>query len=280
MKLFTKSKYFCCLIICMVLIFNTLSPAQEKESEVKLPELPPESLEGKLEIGVHYSTWSVNLLRNWFASELNDRMGREIRDEVYHQIRDTYTGIYNADYEQSLTFDSNGNNYGLEFRYYPRGRGSPFSLGVSIENNRMSLIVQGTVKQFFSDGSYAEVESEVYLEVKPLLTNLSFRWDVVPHWSVSPYFILGVGFGAFKGEFGYNYSGAYSWNGPSEQIEDQVTKTLHEAEEEIDINLPNIFPLFHAGFGLRIQILPALHLKGEASVWNGFILRFGAALRF
>ena len=103
---------------------------------------------------------------------------------------------------------------------------------------------------------------------------------MVPHWPVYPYFVLGFGIGALKGEFGYNYTGTYTWTGPSEQIENQVTKTLKEAEEEIDVNLPNIFPLFQAGFGLRIQILPALHLKGEASFWNGFILRAGAAFRF
>jgi len=280
MKLFTRTKNCCYLIICMVLILNTLSPAQEKEPEIKLPELPKDSLEGKFEIDVHYSMWSANLIKSWFATELNDRLGREIRDEVFHQISDTYPGIYNADYEHSLTFDSDGNNYGVEFRFYPKGRGTPFSIGVSIEENRMKLIVQGTVRQNFSNGSYAEVESEIYLEVRPLLTNLSFRWDMVPHWPVSPYFILGFGFGALRGEFGYNYSGTYTWDGPSEQIEDQVTKTLKEAEEEIDVNLPNIFPLFQAGFGLRIQLLPALHLKGEASFWNGFILRAGAALRF
>jgi hypothetical protein len=280
MKLFTGTKNRCYLILCIVLILNTFSAAQEKEPEVKLPELPPDSLEGKFEIDVHYSTWSVNLLRNWYASELTDRMGREIRDEVYQQISDAYVGIYNADYEHSLTFDSDGNNYGVEFRFYPRGRETPFSFGVSIEQNRMNLILQGTVNQNFSDGSYAEVESEVHLKLKPLLTNLSFRWDMVPHWPVSPYFILGFGFGVLKGEYGYNYSGTYTWTGPSEQIEDQVTKTLKEAEGEMDVNLPNIFPLFHAGFGLRIQVLPVLHLKGEASFWNGFILRVGAALRF
>jgi len=280
MKLFTGTKRCCYLVLCVVLILNTFSAAQEKEPAVKLPELPPDSLEGKFEIDGHYSTWSVNLIKSWFASELNDRLGREIRDEVYHQIRETYTGIYNADYEHSLTFDSNGNNLGVEFRFYPQGRGTPFSIGVSIEENRMNLIVLGTVTQNFSNGSYAEVESEIYLEVRPLLTNLSFRWDMVPHWPVSPYFVLGFGIGALRGEFGYNYTGTYTWAGPSEQIEDRVTKTLKEMEEEIDVNLPNIFPLFQAGFGLRIQLWPALHLKGEASFWNGFILRAGAAIRF
>ena len=103
---------------------------------------------------------------------------------------------------------------------------------------------------------------------------------MIPHWPVSPYFVIGVGFGALQGEFGYNYTGTYTWTGPSEQIEDEDTKTLKEAEEEIDVNLPNIFPLLQAGFGLRIQLFPALHIKVEASFWNGFILRAGAAFRF
>ena len=280
MKLFTKTKNCCYLILSAVLILSTLSMAQEKEPAVKLPGLPQDSLEGKFEIDIHYSMWSANLIKNWFASELNDRLGREIRDEVFRQITDTYPGIYNADYEHSLTFDSDGNNYGVELRFYPKGRGTPFSIGVSIEENRMNLIVQGTVSQYFSNGSHAEVESEISLKVRPLLTNLSFRWDIVPNWPVSPYFVLGFGLGALRGEFSYNYTGTYTWAGPPEHIEDQVIKTLKEVEEEIDVNLPNIFPLFQAGFGLRIQILPVLHLKGEASFWNGFILRAGAALRF
>ena len=263
-----------------MLILNTLSEAQETKPEVKLPELPADSLEGKFEIDIHYSKWSANLIKSWFATELADRVGREIRDEVYLKISDSYAGIYNDDYEHSLVFDSNGSNFGVEIRFYPKGRGTPFSLGVSVEENRMKLLVQGTVRQNFTNGSSAEVDSEVYLEARPLLTNMSFRWDIVPKWPVSPYFIFGFGFGALRGEFGYNYTGTYTWDGPSEQIEDQVARTFKEEEEEIDVNLPNIFPLFQAGFGLRVQILPALHLKGEAGFWNGFILRAGAALRF
>lgn len=115
MKLFTETRSCFYLIICMVLILNTLSAAQEKEPAVKLPELPSDSLEGKFEIDVHYSTWSVNLIKSLFEADWNDRLGREIRDEVSRQISDTYTGIYNADYEHSLTFDSDG-------IWFPTGR--------------------------------------------------------------------------------------------------------------------------------------------------------------
>ena len=50
MKLFTGTKNRCYLILCIVLILNMFIAAQEKEPEVKLPELPTDSLEGKFEI--------------------------------------------------------------------------------------------------------------------------------------------------------------------------------------------------------------------------------------
>ena len=120
----------------------------------------------------------------------------------------------------------------------------------------------------------------MFIEFKPILLNFSFRWDVLPHFPVSPYFILGVGFGAVKGDFGYNYEGVYTWSGGQEEVDDSVAKTYQEWEEEIDTNLPNIFPLFHTGLGLRLQFVPFLSINAEASFWNGFIVRIGTALRF
>ncbi len=35
---------------------------------------------------------------------------------------------------------------------------------------------------------------------------------MVPHWPVSPYFGLGFGISVLRGEFGYNYTGAYTNN--------------------------------------------------------------------
>ena len=150
-------------MICLTLIFSTFSAAQDEDPEIDLPELTSDSSGGKFEIGLHYSSWSLNALANWFAEELSDRVGREIRDEVYRHVRDEYAGIYNTDYEHDMAFDSDGNNYGMEFRFYPKGKGSRFSIGFSIEKNRMNMIVQGTVNQNFSDGSHAEVESELFL---------------------------------------------------------------------------------------------------------------------
>ena len=267
------------LVFCVLLVLSSFGRAQEEQPEVKLPELPKEGLQGKIEIGIHYSLWSANLVKSWFEEELNARMAREIRDEVYRYLGDDFS-LFNESHEYDLVFDSNGHNYGLEIRFFPRGKEGWFSIGVSIEENRMYAVVEGQVKQYFHDGSYAEVDSESFIELKPILTNFSFRWDVLPKFPVSPYFVLGFGFGAMRGDFGYNYRGEYTWSGGLEEVEDDEVKPFTEWEEESDINLPNIFPLFHTGFGLRVRLFPFVFMKAEASFWDGFILRFGAALRF
>lgn len=264
---------------CAILVWSTLSIAQDNPPDLKLPELPEEGLEGKIEIGVHYSIWSINLIKNWFEEDLNKRIGREIRDEVYRHLRDSYP-MFNTTYNHELAFDSEGHNLGLGIRFYPKGREGAFSLGFSIEQNRMYAIVQGTVNQNFSDGSYAEVVSEWFIEMKPILTNISFRWDMFPSFPVCPYLTLGVGFGAMNADFGYNYQGVYTWSGGQEQVSDEVQKSYKEWEEEIDFNIPNIFPLLHTGLGLRLQLFPFIGINAEASFWNGFILRVGTALRF
>ncbi|MGD2246701.1 MAG: hypothetical protein PVI11_09160 [Candidatus Aminicenantes bacterium] len=279
MRKIRRKNIFVCLIIAVLFVLLSSAAAQETQAEVKLPELPKEGLQGKIEIGVHYSLWSANLIKSWFEEELNARVGREIRDEVYRYLRDDFP-VFNADYEHELAFDSEGHNLGLGIRYFPGGRKGWFSIGLSIEENRMYAVVDGTVKQYFSDGSYADVNSELYIELKPILTNLSLRWDVVPNFPVSPYFTLGFGFGAMKCEFGYNYEGIYTWAGGQKEVVDDVVKSYQEWEEEIDINLPNIFPLFHTGFGLRLHFFSLVNINAEASFWNGFILRLGAALRF
>ena len=267
------------LIFCVLFGLASNGLAQEEESGISLPEPRIETWMGKFEIGLHYSFWSANLVKSWFEEELNSVIGEEIRDEVFRYLRDDFT-LINADYEHDLAFNSEGHNIGLGLRFFPGGREGKFSLGVSLERNRMYGIVEGTVKQYFSDGSYAEVDSTMFIEFKPILLNFSFRWDVLPHFPVSPYFILGVGFGAVKGDFGYNYEGVYTWSGGQEEVDDSVAKTYQEWEEEIDTNLPNIFPLFHTGLGLRLQFVPFLSINAEASFWNGFIVRIGTALRF
>lgn len=275
------NKTLCLSGLFLFFIFAGFVQAQESKPEIKLPELPKESSKGKFEIDVHYSGWSLNLIKGWFENEANTSVAEEIRDQISLKVKKNHPFIFDKSIEQELVFDSEGHNLGLEIRFYPRGPDTPFSLGLSIEENVMRILIQGTMKQVFSNNTYAEGPIEATLVFKPILTNLSFRWDLVPQWIVSPYFVIGLGFGAMRGEIGYSYQSVYTtWSGAPEEYTDNVEETLKEAEEDIEYNLPNIFPLFQLGFGLRAQILPFLHLKGEVGFWNGFILRAGMAYRF
>lgn len=269
--------------IFLSIIFFGAAPIQSQESEppeIKLPELPGDDIEGKFEIGIHYSGWSINLIKDWFESELNKSFANEIGEEISLLVGENHPFIYKTETDHELAFDSEGHNLGLEVRFYPKGRDSSFSLGLSIEENVMRLRIRGPIKQNFTNGTYAEGETDAYVVFKPILTHLSFRWDLIPKWSVSPYFVMGLGFGAMRGEIAYNFQSVYYWSGDPEQYSDDEKKSYKDAEEMIPNNLPNIFPLFQLGLGLRAQILPFLLLKGEASFWNGFILKAGAALRF
>lgn len=242
--------------------------------------------EGKWEVEIHYSYWTMDLIKELFEDRLTRELGKEIRKELRNQVLDSHPDLddpnydYEKHYEQTLSFDSGGSNYGLEIRLYPGGREGSFSLGFSFEKTTMRLSVEGPVKQKFSDDTYAEVESEGYLKLSPLSTNLSFRWDLKPSWRITPYLVVGLGVGYLKGEVGFDYSGTYQWAGPQEEIEDIDEKSLKEAEEDMDFNIPSIFFLLQMNIGLRGEIFPNLHLRAEAGFWDGFILRGGLAFRF
>jgi hypothetical protein len=132
----------------------------------------------------------------------------------------------------------------------------------------------------FNDGSYAEMDAKGFVELNPLFTNLSFRWDIKPDWVVTPYIILGLGVAALNGEVSYEYEGTYYNSVGTDHYEDEDKRDIKEAEEDTDFNMPNILPLLQINIGVRAEIIPHLHLRAEAGIWDGFILRGGLAFRF
>jgi len=73
----------------------------------------------------------------------------------------------------------------------------------------------------------------------------------------------------------------YDWaHGLEDSIEGRDEKTFKEAEEESDINLPNIFPLFQLCLGARVEIVRGLSFRAEAGLWDGVMLRGGLGYRF
>lgn len=255
--------------------------AQQDEQEEELPRLVfDEGIAGKLEIEIHYGYWTLNVFKGLFEEDLTKELSDEIAEEIGIKIVESGYDVNRTGNDHDLLFDSSGSVYGLELRFYPGGRYSSFSLGVSIEKTRMKAVVEGPVTVQFDDGSFAEMDAVGTVNLDPLFTNLSFRWDIKPTWVVTPYFVLGLGVAALNGEVSYKYNGTYYWAGGSEIHEDEDTRPIKEAEEDSDINLPNILPLLQINLGIRGEIIPHLHVRAEAGIWDGLILRAGIAYKF
>ncbi|MGB8951176.1 MAG: tetratricopeptide repeat protein [Candidatus Aminicenantales bacterium] len=256
------------------------APTVPPPSLAELKSLGEEKRGGHWEVGVHYSLWSVNLIKGLFESALKDELGEELQNELVKKIGTTHAGLLKSAYAPTLSFDSEGSNYGLEIRFYSRGRAGTFSLGFSLEKTIMRFSVSGKVQQSFTNGSAAAVDAEAYVETRPFSTHFSFRWDISSSSKVCPYFVIGLGFAPLKGEFYYTYSGNYQWGGVQEEIKDSQTKTFTELSEDIDFKIPENILFLQINFGMKINIYEDLYLAGEAGIWNGFLLRAGLAYRF
>ncbi|MFO7865873.1 MAG: hypothetical protein R6V02_03540 [Candidatus Aminicenantes bacterium] len=254
--------------------------AQETPAKPEIPEMNLQKPSDRFEIGVHYSFWSLNFIKSILESELGGELGKEFRNEITREIEDLQYTVSQTTYEQQMIFDSGGHNYGLEFRFYPRGRQGPFSLGVSFEQTYMRMTVEGSVRQTFSDGSFADAEAQGEITVAPFFTNLSFRWDLFPEWRVTPYLIFGLGVAELNGEISYDYAGRYNSSRGTETLDHSDIRTFKEAEEEMNTNIPNILPLFQLNLGVRAEIIPHLYVKAGAGIWDGLILRAGISGRF
>lgn len=251
------------------------------QQEEELPRLVFDNgIAGKLEIDVHFGYWTVDVFKGMFEESITDRMSKEIAKEIDIKINESGHNISRVSNNHSLVFGSSGSVYGFELRFYPGGQYSSFSLGVSIEKTHMEATTEGPVNVQFNNGSYAEMDAVANIVLDPLFTNLSFRWDFKPDWVVTPYFVLGLGVAALNGEVSYNYNGTYYYSGGTENHQDDDTRDIKEAEEDTDFNLPNILPLLQITLGVRAEVIPHLHLKAEAGIWDGLILRAGIAYKF
>jgi hypothetical protein len=257
--------------------------ALQTEQGTEVPLIFDEGIAGKIEITVYYGRWSLNLFKGLFEDDLIDEISDEIQQEIISQVRGirSDTDLIPTNFDQTFTFDSGGPNYGLELRFYPQGREGAFSLGFSLDKTKIRLTIQGDVRQNFNDGSYAEVKDALgEITLNPLFTTLNFRWDFKPDWMVTPYFVFGVGMASLSGEVSYDYIGSYKWHIFEQEVGESETKTIKEAEEDSDINLPNILPLLQINLGIRAEVIPHLHLRVEAGIWDGFALRAGVGYRF
>ncbi|MFZ2055193.1 MAG: hypothetical protein WAU81_13490 [Candidatus Aminicenantales bacterium] len=247
------------------------------------------------EFGFHYSRWSINLLRSVIEEGLSDALETELRDQMLEEIQADYPNLMETSYNQEVRFDSGGDNFGFEVRYYPSGEKGSFSLGLSVEKTTMRVsLPEISASLSLNDGqtqqdAHFSASSEGEFLFKPWSFHLSFRWDLFPSSVVHPYITLGVGAAtasALEGaEFSYSYAGELVIPGEvTEQYSDSVNKSIKQLKEEMEAEgeeffLPGVVPFLQLNLGLKAVLSPNVHLLVDAGIWNGFLIRGGVSIR-
>jgi Tetratricopeptide repeat len=234
---------------------------------------------GHWEIGVHYSSWGLNVAKGLFEENLLDSVSEEIRENVTDQLNSlSPVRLTPSSDSHGLRFDSEGANYGAEIRYYPRGRRGSMSVGFSIEQTQIKLMTKGPVTQNYSDGSSATVEGDAVVETNPVTTQLSFRWDFIPTSRVTPYFVFGLGLGPLNGNARFAYVGTYVRGSQQAAITGAWAETFDQLRQEEEIAL-DLMIMAHVAFGFKAEVVRGFILQLETGFWDGLIIRAGLAFR-
>ena len=254
------------------------------------------SAQGHFEFGFHYGSWGVDLLKSLIEKGISNGLERGLKDNIMNKVREVRPGIEEVFYSQDVIFDSGKDNWGIEVRWYPKGFGSSFSLGLSMEQTTMRVSVpELSVRLTAVDndsgkqGTFTGDASGAQFEMKPTSFHLHFRWDIVPQWKVRPFITFGFGIAAGKffdeGRLTASFSGELQIEGePAEYYEESIDKTLRELEEEMEEEedeffLPPVLPFIQFNFGIKGKLTPNLYLLVETGIFNGFVFRGGLAVR-
>lgn len=258
------------------------------------PFLPAQ---GRWEFGVHYSRWSLNLAKSWIEDSLNDTVASDLKDRIMEDIQTDYPSKNETGYSQKIAFDSSGENYGAEVRFYPGGRHGSFSLGFSVEKSTMRVSlpkVEASLEwedEITHEAGTFDADATGEFVLKPLSFHLSLRWDIFPRARFHPYATVGIGAataGAInKATYSYSYNGTLNVPGePPKDYSGSESKTLKELRDEQeakgeDFSIPiNFVPFIQLNLGFKGELTDNVHLLVDAGVWDGFLLRAGIAFRF
>ena len=253
--------------------------------------------QGHFEFGFHYSSWSLDVLKSLIEEGINDAVENSLKDEIIESILEDRPGIEEVDYTQNISFDSGGNNWGFEVRWYPGGQEGSFSLGLSVEKSTMrvslpELSVNLTLFDMDSgkNGVFQGDASGANFEVKPLSYHLHMRWDIVPRWKIRPFITFGFGLAPINAVLknslvDFSFTGSATIEGEEPDVYDEtVTKTLQEIKDDAetegdDFFIPPVLPFIQLNVGLKGEITPNLYVIFETGIFNGFILRGGISVR-
>ncbi len=264
-----------------------------------VPNSPAFEVKGKIELGFHYSSWSINLVKGLLESALSDAL----KNQMLNLARQENPGLVENSASTSLALDSSGSNFGFEIRWYPAGEKGSFSLGLSLERTSMTVKVsqaKADVSLDIPEGGITKPASfsgqgTGDFRLAPWSFHVNFRWEIEPEWDVHPYIAMGVGYGSGRyldqGTLNYDVQGDLLKAGEgSVHFEESGTKTLKAVKDKMGedaasegkvLSIPFWFvPFFQLSVGVKGRVADNLSLIGEAAFWDGFILRGGIAYRF
>jgi len=259
--------------------------------------LVPQNLpaQGHWEFGIHYSLWSIDILRGVIEEGVGDALEENLKDRFLDEIQQDYPYLEETYYNQEVEFDSGGHNYGFEIRWYPTGKNGSYSMGLSIEKTYMRVsFPEVSASMALEDqltnetGSFEGSISDARFELRPLSFHLSFRWDIKPSWKWRPYITFGVGMagaGAVdNGEYSVAWSGRLDVNGDESYYEGTDSKTLEELRAELEDEdeeffLPGFLPFIQLNLGLKGEVYDNLYVLIDVGVWDGILFRLGVAYR-
>jgi hypothetical protein len=253
--------------------------------------------QGHWEFGIHYSRWSLNLVKSLIEDSLSDTVASDLKDKILEDIQADYPSKKETGYSQKIAFDSSGDNFGAEVRFYPGGRHGSFSLGFSVEKSTMKVNlpeVEATLEWedeiTHQTGTFNGNATGEFL-LKPLSFHLSVRWDIFPSAGLHPYITLGVGAATGKAidkaTYSFSYTGTLNVPGdPPKEYSGSDSKTLKELKDEQeakgeDFSIPlHFLPFVQLNLGLKGRLTDDIYLLVDAGVWDGFLLRAGVAFCF
>ncbi len=247
------------------------------------------SAQGHFELSFHYSSWNIDVLGNIIENAVSDAIESELEETISEDLQNEY-GLSLVSYSQTVDFDSSGDNYGAEIRWYPGGLNGSFSIGLSVEKTSMKVgFTEISSDLELSDNSSFQSTTTGEFLINPLSFHLSLRWDILPFSRITPYITVGVGAASFSSiendEVSYSYSGELTRPGfPTVTETGGETKTIGEIQDELEADDEDFLPLpflpfIQLNLGLKGKITENIHLMVDAGIWNGFLIRGGLAIR-
>ncbi len=250
---------------------------------------------GHFEFGGHYGRWTLNLLGNAAEKLINDAIDTELQDRILENIQGDYPSLTLTNYDQSLHFDSSGDDFGASIRWYPGGHHGSFSLGVAVEKSSFKILPTATaLMQLQDQGTLQTASFEGTADATALIKAMSFvltlRWDILPSLAIHPYITLGGGISTSKAlddsSVAYSYSGQLTGSAvTTATVSGSETKTLRQlrddalADQVTNYPIPNFLPFIQLNLGLKARLTKMIHVLIDVGVFDGFMASAGIAIR-